>query len=281
MTAPTAPNRSISLAYRVTRYVRALWQRREFAWYLAIGKLRAQNSNTVLGFLWYVLNPLLLAGVYFLVFGVIFGARRGNPTYLAYLVSGMFVFQFTRQAMTGGSSSIIQNANLISNLRFPRLLLPISAIVETSIGFLVSVGVFYVLIAPIAGISVTTSLIWFLPIFALQCIWNLGLGALTARLTVPFRDFGNFLPYLTRLWLYLSPILWEVSRLDNLDIPQWIDFLVRLNPMFYFLSVYRTALLGGDVVLGDLGIAAAVAAGTLAIGVGAFVRFEGRISQHL
>ena len=271
----THPN---SFSYRLTRYALGLWKRREFAWHLAIGNLRAQNSNTALGLLWYVLNPLLLAGVYFVVFGVIFGAGRGNPTYMAYLVSGMFVFQFTRQAMTGGSSSILQNASLITNLRFPRLLLPISALIETSIGFLVSMAVFFALI-PITGIRPGASLAWFLPIFAFQLAWNLGLGSLTARLTVPFRDFGNFLPYLTRMWLYLSPILWEVDRLDGL--PDWVEILIKLNPMFYFLSVYRTALLGRDLDVSHLVVAALIALVTCVVGVASFVRFEGRISQHL
>ncbi len=85
-------------------YLKDLWRRREFAKYLAAANLRARNANTALGLAWWVLNPLLLSLVYFLVFGVLFNRIDAQPRYLAHLLSGMFVFNFTTLSMTGGAT---------------------------------------------------------------------------------------------------------------------------------------------------------------------------------
>lgn len=259
-------------------YVQGLWSRREFVWFLATTNLKSRYASTSLGILWWVLNPLLLTGVYFLVFGFIFAGDRGNPAYLGYLMSGMFVFKFTSGVVTGGTATILGNARLMSNLRFPRLLLPIASVIESGIGFLVSIVAFFAIILPLTRDWPGMAILWFIPIFVLQIIWNVGLSSLVARLTVPHRDIAGFIPFIVRLWLYLSPIIWTVDRLDN--APSWVVNLIHLNPMFYFLSVYRTALLGLDFQASDLAIAAAWAFGTAVVGIWTFVRFEGRLIQH-
>ena len=137
-------------ARRLQDYLTDLWNRREFAWYLAMGHLKARNASTALGLFWWVLNPLLLGLIYFFVFGVLFGTRP--PGYIAYLLSGMFVFHFTSQAMTGGANAILQNSKLLANLKFPRLVLLISALIESAVGFLASLVVFYAISWPTAGV---------------------------------------------------------------------------------------------------------------------------------
>lgn len=261
-------------------YVSELWSRREFAFYLATSSLRARHATTSLGLLWWVLNPLLLSGVYFFVFGIIFsGGSRGNPEYLAYLMSGLFAFQLTASAMTGAAGTILNNARLIANLRFPRLLLPVSSVIESAGGFIVAIVAFFAIIIPLTGNWPGWALLWFLPILALQLIFNLGLAAATARLTVPFRDVSNLVPYVTRIWLYLSPILWTMDLVES--APSWVSSLVKLNPMFHFLGVYRTALLGWDLDVLGLAIAATSALVVGLIGTVTFARFEGKMVQLL
>ena len=141
----TPARKSISAA---RSYISDLWNRREFAWYLAMGNLKARNATTTLGLLWWVLNPLLLGAVYWIVFGVLFNRRLvdNDIPFIAYLLSGMFPFFFTQSAMTGGVNSIVSNTRLLSNLSFPRLILPISALTESFVGFLTSLGVFYLVV---------------------------------------------------------------------------------------------------------------------------------------
>jgi len=276
---------STGIAYKARRfrtYLTDLWNRREFAWFLAMGNLKARNASTALGLFWWVLNPLLLGLVYFLVFGVIFGGGSRPPGYIAYLLSGMFVFHFTSQSMTGGANSILQNARLLANLKFPRLVLLSSAMIEAGVGFLASLIVFYAISWPIAGIHPSRYTALLLVALPVQVIFNLGLSAIVARMAVPFRDINNFLPYLIRLWLYLSPIIWPLTFLENAEPA--IRTLVQINPMYHIIELYRAALIGHpDYVfaMSDLTISLAWALGAALIGVGTFVKYETRMVRYL
>ena len=96
-------------------YVKSLWARREFAWYMAMGNLKSRNASTALGLLWWILNPLLQGAVYFVVFGLILNVSRD----LGYLLAGVFVFYFTSTSMTSGANSIVQNRQLLVNPAIP------------------------------------------------------------------------------------------------------------------------------------------------------------------
>lgn len=264
--------------------MRDLWARRDFAWYLATSNLKARNATTALGIVWWVLNPLLLSGVYFLVFGIIFsGGRRGNPEYLAYLMSGMFAYRFTSSVITRASNTIVNNSKLIVNMRFPRLLLPISSVIESGIGFLVSILAFFAIIIPITGNWPGWSLLYFIPVFFFHIFFSLGLGALAARLAVPFRDVSNLIPYLLRIWLYISPIIWTIDQLEEaLDgLPGWVEPLMNLNPMHHILLAYRTALLGWEFNAVYLTGTIVSAVLLLVIGSLSFIRFEGKLVNYL
>lgn len=263
---------------RAVEYLQELWRRREFALALGLGNLKARNASTSLGLLWWVLNPLLLGGVYFLIFGILFGDRRPDD-FLTYLLAGMFAFHFTSQSMTGGANSIIQNSKLLANLRFPRLVLPISTLIEALVGFVVAIGVFFVIGAATGQAFPTFRVVYLPAIIGVHVVFNLGLAAITARLAVPFRDINNLLPYLIRVWLYLTPIIWPLEFLGRLDA--WIVTLVRVNPMFDIVGLYRSALLGSPIHLDHLRGAVVWAVVVALVGVGAFVKYEGRIVRYL
>jgi len=272
---------------RLVYYIKELWRRREFIWFLAMGNFKARNASTALGLFWWVLNPVLLSLVYWFVFGLIFPGARD----IIYLMSGMFVFHFTSQSMTGGANAILQNSKLLTNLKFPRLILPMANMIEAFVGFLVSLGVLLVLQIVLRGYFPGLNLALLLAVIPLQVLFNLGLASLTARLAVPFRDINNFIPYLTRIWLYLSPIIWPLDFLEGDRAASFAPF-AELNPMFSLISVYRAALVA---VVDDEGVVAgpspfdpetllqfaiwAVVVGF--IGMGLFVRYEGKIARHL
>ena len=263
---------------RLREYLRDLWNRREFAVALGLGNLKARNASTALGLFWWIINPLLLGGVYFLIFGILFGGRR-PPDFLVYLLSGMFAFHFTSQALTGGANSIISNAKLLANLRFPRLLLPISSLFEATAGFVSSLLVLG-LIAAVTGQGTVTPLLLCLPlVITIHFGFNLGLGALTARLAVPFRDISNLLPYVVRIWLYLSPVIWPLSFIDN--AADWVKTAVELNPMFHMISLYRAVLLGYPLQAESIFWAVAWSLVVGVAGVAMFVKYESRMVRYL
>jgi teichoic acid transport system permease protein len=264
---------------RFSQYLSDLWHRREFAWYLGMGNLKARNASTVLGLAWWVLNPLLLGGVYYLVFGLLFFSDNRPDNFLAYLLSGIFVFHYTSQALTGGANSILQNSKLLVNLRFPRLILPLANLLESTVGFLASLVVFYIITLPTGGSSLTFRLIYLIPLVLIHVFFNLGLSAIAARLAVPFRDINNLIPYLSRIWMYLSPILWPLSFLETADPA--IARAIQLNPMFHILAVYRQVLLGTPIHAADVlwVVVSALVVGVFGIVV--FVRYEGHIVRYL
>ncbi len=268
--------KSRRLATGIRNYLSDLWARREFAWYMALGNLKARNASTSLGLLWWVLNPLLLGMVYWIVFGVIMPVSRD----LSFLLSGMFVFYFTGTSITGGANSIISNSRLLANVSFPRLILPITAITEASVGFLASLIALYVIIGPTGGHWPGMYTILILPVaFAIQVVFNLGAGSLAARIAVPFRDVNNLIPYILRLWLYLSPIIYGLEFVDRLSAP-W-NTIYYLNPMVPMLSVYRSALLGYDLEIYAVVTAAAWAVGIAIVGFASFIKYEGKMARYL
>lgn len=258
-----------------TDYARQLWRRREFTAYLAAGRIRARNASTLLGLVWWVVNPLLLAGVYYLVFGVIFQAREDLPSYFPYLISGIFVFYYTRGALLGASSMILSNAKLLINLNFPRLSLAVAGTIESAFGFLAAILVYFALTVPfgtVPGLEVLA-----LPlVITIQTIFNLGLGALTARLAIPFRDISNIVPYLLRLWLYVSPVVYELDR-----VPSNLRPIIAINPMTPILELYRWSLMSSPLSLSTISAAVAWTVVTAVLGIVAFVRAEGDFVRYL
>lgn len=261
---------------RLVGYVTDLWQRREFVWFLAMGNFKARNASTALGLFWWVLNPLLLSLVYWLVFGLIFPGARD----IIYLMAGMFVFHFTAQSLTGGANSVLQNSKLLANLKFPRLILPLANLLESMTGFFVSLGVLLVLQVPIRGFVPGVSLLLLLVAIPLHFLFNLGLASIAARLAVPFRDINNFIPYFNRIWLYLSPIIWPLSFLES-DAASSFARFADDNPLFAIISVYRAALIGSPFDMDMLIRFAIWAAVVGVVGIGVFVRYEGKIVRHL
>jgi teichoic acid transport system permease protein len=118
--------------------------------------------------------------------------------------------------------------------------------------------------------------------FPIHLMLNLGLSAVVARMAIPFRDINNFIPYVNRLWLYLSPIIWPLTFLENLD--PWARALVQINPMYHVIGMYRTALIGYPDYpfnVDNLMVALAWALGLAVVGVGTFVKYETRMVRYL
>ena len=264
---------------RQPSYIRRAWDRREFAFQLALSNLRAENAGTFLGVLWWVLNPLLLGAVYYFVFGIILKTGRGEPEYLAYLLIGVFVFTYTRTAVLSAPNLLLRNARLLANIRLPRLLIPLGAVFEAFVGFTISLVALLAILVALDQLLFGMNLLIVIGALILQTVFNLGLAFLMAAIAIPVRDVIKFVPYLLRIWLYLSPIIWPISAIDDLD--PVVQSIVRLNPMYSILEMYRGGLLGWEVdwvlVAGVAGLSIAV----LMLSTVLFVRNESNMARHL
>jgi len=240
--------RRVGTKLPLREYLRELWLRREFAVTVPLGELRAQNQDTSLGQLWHLLNPLLLIGVYYFVFGVVLGieGRRGVDDYLPFLIVGTITFNYTRSAMQAGARMIVKNRRLVQSINFPRAILPISSIVSETVSHLYALPVMLVLLLTtnFLGSTVRPSFYWLLlvPIVAIQALFNLGLAMTVGRFAFHFRDVQNFMPYAIRLWFYMSGVLYPIAGGDLIET-DWIRFALQLNPIWSIIEISRDALL--------------------------------------
>ncbi len=253
-------------------YMQRLWERRDFARYLAWGNIRSANSNTALGLVWLVLNPLLLAMVYLVIFGVVLRASRGEPDYMAYLLVGMFGYYYTRQSVSAGSTSITRNVRLLSNLNIPKLVMPISAVIQAIVGFVLSIVVVVVINALYSDIYLTWQALYLIPAFLIHTVFNLGMATLFARWAVSIADLTNILPYMLRIWLYFSPIIWPMSFFD--EAPHKLQLVLQANPMFAFIGMYRSALLDYPIETFHVVSASIWAVAAVSVGLVVFIRSE-------
>ena len=259
----------------VGEYLRALWVRREFALAIPTARLQAEHRNTVLGGMWHVLNPLLQVAVYFVVFGVILEVNRDVDNFIGFLTIGVFVFHFTSKSMTAGAKAITSNEGLIRAIMFPRAILPLAVVLSEFVAFGYALITMFAVIL-VTGEQVAWTWLLIVPILALQLLFNIGLSLFAARLSDHFRDIQQVLPFLTRLWLYLSGVLWPTQSF--VDAYPRLEQLLYLNPAFVYIELVRAALLEAEVGSAQLWLSGALWA-VVAL-VAGFAFFKARENEY-
>ena len=256
------------------RYWKSLWSRRTFIAEYSRSELREQHFDSVFGQLWLVLNPLLLSAVYYLLIVIIQGTS--DSARYAHLTATLFLFYLIANSLTGGVKSITAGQRLILNTAFPRIMLPISAVVIAIFKFLPTLVVFMV-IRIVIGLPFTWEMLWAIPVLILIIFLALGLAITISCINVYFRDIASFLPYLTRTLLYLSPILYEASALKAN-----VRALEVLNPLFPLLDSWsRTVVHGQAPQSSSLLQSLAWALGVLIIGSYFFLSREREFAVRL
>lgn len=229
-------------------YTRELWQRRSFAQEMSRAKMRGSKVNTFFGQAWLLLNPLLQASVYFVMIMIIrggFSDPEAGKQRFAHLTASIFLFTIARVSLGTGAKSITTSGKVLLNTNFPRLLIPLSAVRTAFFQFLPSIPL-YLLIHLATGQIWSPYMLASVYFILTMLVFSMGLAALMATVNVYFRDTGNFLPFLLRLWMYLSPVLWTLEDLDSMlnktPFPRVAEVLVQLNPAFPMLSGYTSLL---------------------------------------
>ncbi len=230
-------------------YFTELWRRREFAAELSRSGMRAANTRTFFGQIWLVLNPLLLAAVYYLLVSIL--ADRGGLDYMVHLVAGLFAYYFVTGCISAGAGSVTGGGSLVMNMSFPRLLMPLSAVRTAFFRFLPTLVV-YLIIHLLAGAPWSFTMLLALVFLAMMVVFAAGMAAVVAAVQVYFRDTASFLPYLIRIWLYLSPVLWFAE-----DVPERLRPFMVLNPLYSLLGGWSDLLVRGQLPSPGLWLAAA------------------------
>lgn len=197
-----------------------------------IRDLKARYKNSILGFLWSLANPLLMMGVFTIVFTTLL--QNNIPQFPVFILSGLLAWNWTTTSVMGGVFSITGNAHLIKKVAFPRELLPISLVLSNGVNFLLAL-IPLIVIASIYG-KLPTTLYLLLPIvIVIQLFFLMGLALFFGCLNVYFRDTEPIMDVMILAWFFLTPIFYSVENLSQ----QYSRIIYILNPMASIISTYR------------------------------------------
>ncbi len=196
--------------------------------------IKVRYKRSVLGFLWVMLNPLLMMIILSMVFSELF--RVSTKNYTAYLLSGIILWNFFSQSTSSALASLLSNSNLIKKIYIPKVVFPISVVMSAVVNFLFSlVPLFLILIVtrtPLAG------KIYLLPfVIVLVAVFSLGISLIVSTLTVFFHDTIFIYEVFLMAWMYMTPIFFPESI-----VPQKFSFIFHINPFYYFVSAFRGVL---------------------------------------
>lgn len=222
-------------------YIRQLWGRRHFIAAYSVARLSAQYTKARLGQLWNVMTPLLNAAVYYLIFGVLLQTNRGIDNFIAYLVTGIFVFNFTQASILAGTRAISDNLGLIRALHFPRACIPISVTLIQLQQLLYSM---IILVSIVLMTGELPDFSWFLivPALILQAVFNIGVALIVARLGADVTDLAQLMPFLLRTWMYVSGVFYSIANVVK-HLPPSVAFVLQFNPAAVYIGLIRYALI--------------------------------------
>src|SRR5256714_11484596 len=234
--------------------LRELWRYRELVYFLALRDVKVRYKQTALGIAWVLLQPLLAMGIFSIVFGSRGLATEGVP-YALFVVSGLVPWFYFANATSGASGSIVTNTQLISKVYFPRLAIPLAALVANLVDFSIGLLLELVLLV-IFGVPLGPHLLAIPVLVALIVLTALGVSVWLSALDVQYRDVRYAVPFFMQVWLVASPVIYSVS-----DVPERWRPVLAVNPMTGVIEGFRWALLGtGDPPLGALAVSIAIVA---------------------
>ena len=249
------------------RYWRSLWARRSFMNEYAKSELHASHFDSFFGQLWLILNPLMLSAIYFVLIKIIAGSA--DSTRYAHLTACLFLFYLVSNAMNSGTKSVTSSESLILNTAFPRIALPLSTTIVAFFKFLPTIPVF-IIIKFAVGLPFDWHLLWGFLVIFIALVFGLGIAILISAANVYIRDISNFLPYLNRTLLYISPVLFEASSVSD-----QLAFFKNINPFFPILDSWSRVMVHNEsLIWGDVAKAAVWAFGTFLIGTYLFLSRE-------
>ena len=257
------------------QYWRDLWRYRELFYILAWRDVSVRYKQTAIGVMWALIQPLLTMLIMTVIFGTVAKLpSEGNTPYAVMVFAAMLPWQFFSMSLSSASQSLVGNAQLISKVYFPRIIIPASAVITSFVDFLIS---FTILVG---------MMVWFqfwpdwriltLPLFmALAFLAAIGPGLLITALNVKYRDFRYVIPFFIQFGLYISPVGFSSSVIRE-RFGDTIFTIYSLNPMVGVIDGFRWAILGGQATIywPGFGLSFAIVLVFLAAGVWYFRKME-------
>jgi len=220
--------------------------RRRLIAYLVRADLKKTGADTVLGNIWWVVDPLLQMLVYWLLVGVILNRGAGTPDYPLFIFTAILPWKWFESTIRDGNSAVVSQQMLIKQIYFPKLVLPLAASMSGIVNFAFGMVPLFALIL-FAYPDRFSAWLLLIPVVAVvQLVFSTGLGILVSAMNVFYRDIGNLSRHLLRFWFYLSPSLYGVEQVETLSRQHHIIAIwFKINPWTYIFNSYRDVIYYG------------------------------------
>jgi lipopolysaccharide transport system permease protein len=264
--SPTHPGAVITILQPSRGFARLrlkeLWDYRELAYFLAWRDIKVRYKQTAIGVVWAILQPLTMMLVFTLFFGKLAKIPSDGLPYPLFAYAGLLPWQVFSRSLSESANSLVTEQRLITRVYFPRLLVPLSSVMAALVDFAIA-SVLLVGMMLAYGIMPSLVIVW-LPLFiVLMMATALGIGFWLSALNLEYRDVRYVLPFLTQLWLFLTPVVYPTSL-----VPEQWQPLYSLNPMVGVIEGFRWALFGvGDGPSSTLVVSSLMALTLLASGM--------------
>lgn len=247
---------------------RDLWSYHELLYFLTWRDIKVRYKQTALGFVWAIIQPFFMMVVFTLFFGNLAKVPSEGIPYPLFNYAALLPWILFAEGMTRSSNSLVQDANLVQKVYFPRLVMPLSGILsplaDFGIAFTILIGMMFYY-----GYPPTVKMLW-LPVFVILALLTaLGVGLWLSAINVKYRDVRYVIPFLVQLWLFASPVVYSSSLL-----PQRFQIVYGLNPMAGVIEGFRWALLGTEPPGSLIAISVMIVVVILVSGVFYFRRSE-------
>jgi len=233
--------------------LRDLWQYRELLYFLTWRDVKVRYKQTVIGFLWAIIQPFFKMVIFSIIFGGLAKMDSEGFPYPIFLYAGLLPWQFFASSVSRSGQSVVASGNLIKKVYFPRLIIPIASVGACIIDFAISFIILIILML-YYNIIPTLSTFMVVPLVLATIFTALGVGMFTSALNVAYRDFRYILPFFVQITMFLTPVIYPVGI-----IPENWRWLILLNPMAGIVDAYRSAILGKSFEWINLGISMGIA----------------------
>jgi ABC-2 type transport system permease protein len=257
------PRRSSSARYRQT------------LWLLTSRDLKVRYSTSALGYVWSILDPLVMAGIYFFVFQVVFRRSVGDDPYIVFLLSGLLPWMWFTGAVSDSTRAFLREAKLVRSTKIPRTIWVLRLVASKGIEFALSLPVL-ALFAVLGGAQLHWQVVFFPVAMALQAVLVAGVGLLVAPLVVFFRDLERATKLALRFLFYASPIIYGTR-----DLPESLHLLAAFNPLSGIFGLYRSAFFPEQLDLTEALVGAGMCVLLLAVGLAVFRSSERAVLKEI
>jgi lipopolysaccharide transport system permease protein len=253
--------------------LKELWAYRELLWVLTARDVKVRYKQTVLGFAWAIIQPVMLMIVFSIFFGRLAEIPSDGYPYPIFVYAALLPWTFFANAISTSGNSLVGSAQLVSKVYFPRLIIPLASVGAGLVDFAISACVLLLLMIWYGvGWSVNLLLAPFL--VAGVVFTALGVGTFLSALTVAYRDFRYVIPFMVQFWMFATPVVYPASL-----IPADWRWLLYLNPMAGLIEGFRSAFLGSPIDVAALLVSLTIAALLFFVGVAYFERVERRFAD--